>query len=472
MPESPWTSPVTSLRVLVVDDEENIRHSTQLLLKREGYVVRVASDGREALEILTRNDFDAVLCDLRMPEIDGFAVLDALRAQRVSSPVIVMSAYADVEDALRAIQLGATDYIAKPFRRDELLFTLRKTEERRRLVQENEALRIAARGGDHFAGILARSAPMRRVFDTIRKVADYRSTVLLSGESGTGKEMVARALHTQSSRSAGPYVTVNCGAIPENLLESELFGHIRGAFTDASRDKKGLFEEADGGTLFLDEIADLPLALQVKLLRVLQEGEIRRVGDNRTRAIDVRVVAASVHELQDLVRQGRFREDLFYRLNVLPLRLPPLRERADDVPLLVEHFVHRHNQAMPRNHGPRVQGVSPQAMALLTEYHWPGNVRELENVIERAMVLADADVITVEELPEHIRLTEGDVRALLRDDDLSVKKATRALETILIQRALKHTGGNRTAAARVLEISHRALLYKIKEYFPNGLPDV
>jgi two-component system response regulator AtoC len=307
---------------------------------------------------------------------------------------------------------------------------------------------------------------MRRVFEIIQKVADYKSTVLIAGESGTGKEMVAKALHTESTRRDKPFITVNCGAIPENLLESELFGHVKGAFTDASRDKKGLFEDADTGTLFLDEIGDLPLALQVKLLRVLQQSEIRRVGDNRTRPIDVRVVAASLHELADLVRLGRFREDLFYRLNVLPINLPPLRERREDIPLLVEHFVARYNAIM----GNRIHGVSPQAMAMLTDYHWPGNVRELENVIERAMVLSETDVITVDSLPENLQQRPESLDALFQSDDLSIKKATRAIEQLLIRKALQETGGNRTAAARILELSHRALLYKIKEYFPDGVP--
>ncbi|MCB9530762.1 MAG: sigma-54-dependent Fis family transcriptional regulator [Myxococcales bacterium] len=450
--------------VLVVDDEESIRHFLSLLLKKEGYVVHTAADGAQALDALASRDFDAVLCDLRMPNLDGVGLLEALRQRRVTATVIVMSAYADHDDALEAIKAGAFDYIAKPFKKDEVLFALKKAEERQRLRSENESLRAAARGADSFARIVARSEPMRRVFDTVRKVADYKSTVLLSGESGTGKEMVARALHTESGRASKPFITVNCGAIPEPLLESELFGHVRGAFTDANRDKNGLFLEADGGTLFLDEIGDMPLALQVKLLRVLQEGEVRRVGETRTRPVDVRVVAASVHELGSLVSEGRFREDLFYRLNVLPIRLPPLRERPDDIPLLVEHFVHRHNKVMHT----RVTGVSPKAMSLLTSYHWPGNVRELENVVERALVLSEHELIQVDALPDAIRQAHDEVRAILDTDELSIKKASRTLETILIRRALEHTGGNRTAAARLLEISHRALLYKIKDYFPEG----
>lgn len=452
-------------RVLVVDDEENIRHMLDLLLTKEGYQVTTANDGQEALDTLQDKEFDAVLCDLRMPRLDGMQLLAELREQRVEATVIVMSAYADIDDALRAIQAGAYDYVAKPFKKDEVLFTLRKAEERQRLRSENATLRVAARGADAFGGIIARSEAMRRVFDTVRKVADYKSTVLLSGESGTGKEMVARALHTESVRAGRSFVAVNCGAIPENLLESELFGHVKGAFTDANRDKKGLFLEANGGTLFLDEIGDMPTALQVKLLRVLQEGEVRRVGENQPRSVDVRVVAASIHDLESLVREGSFREDLFYRLNVLPLHLPPLRERPEDIPLLVEHFIERHNQVMRT----QVTGVSPRAMALLTAYGWPGNVRELENVVERALVLSDTELFGVESLPPAIQQARGGVRAIFDSDELSIKKATRALERLLIGRALEETGGNRTAAAKVLEISHRALLYKIKDYFPDGI---
>jgi two-component system response regulator AtoC len=458
---------VTEARILVVDDEENIRHMLSLLLKKEGYAVTTATDGLTALDALSRGDFDAILCDMRMPGLDGMALLRELQQRHVSTTVIMMSAYADIDDALEAIKAGAYDYVAKPFRKEEILFTLRKAEERHRLRSELASLRRAARGGRSFHGIVSRAPSMTRIFDQIRKVADYRSTVLLSGESGTGKEMVARALHLESSRRDKPFVPVNCGAIPEPLLESELFGHVKGAFTDASRDKKGLFEEADGGTLFLDEIGDLPVQLQVKLLRVLQESEIRRVGDNRARKIDVRIVAASHRNLDDLVREGRFREDLFYRLNVLPVRLPSLRDRREDIPLLVDHFVSRYAQAMNID----ARGVSPQAMALLTEYDWPGNVRELENVIERGLVLTESPILGVEVLPDHIARRASQVRAIIDSDEISIKRASETLEKFLIQKALGITGGNRTAASKILEISHRALLYKIKDYFPNGVPN-
>ncbi len=456
----------TKTRILVVDDEENIRHMLSIMLRKEGYLVQLAEDGAQALELLLNEPVDTVLCDIRMPNLDGLQLLHELQTRRVATTVIVMSAYAAVDDALNAIKAGAYDYIAKPFRKEEVLLTLRKAEERRRLRDAHEILRREARGGHSFASIIARSPSMKRVFETIQKVADHKSTVLISGESGTGKEMVARALHSESSRADGPYITVNCGAIPENLLESELFGHIKGAFTDAGRDKTGLFEEAHGGTLFLDEIGDLPLSLQVKLLRVLQSSEIRRVGDNKTRVIDVRVVAASLKALGDLVKEGRFREDLYYRLNVLPINLPPLRDRREDVPLLVEHFIARYNRIM----GDRVRGVSPQALDQLCRYDWPGNVRELENVIERAMVLTESDILGPESLPEQFGNAQRTSDRNFEFEDLSIKKATRAIERSLIQAALAETGGNRTAASKLLEISHRALLYKLKDYFPDGVP--
>ena len=311
-----------------------------------------------------------------------------------------------------------------------------------------------------FEEMLGQSEEMRRVFRTIDKAAAYATTVLVTGESGTGKELVARALHQRSPRKDGPFVAVNCGAIPEALLESELFGHKRGAFTDASSDKAGLFEEADGGTLFLDEIGELPQKLQVKLLRVLQEGTIRRVGETKDRKVDVRVVTATARELETEVEEQRFREDLFYRLNVLPITVPPLRERKSDIPVLVEHFLAKHNARLHTS----VKAVSPTAMKVLLTYPWPGNVRELENLMERAMVLAETDTIDEPDLPERLRAPTDPVMMALGSGELSIKKTARFIEETLIRRALDKTGGNRTAAAKILEISHRALLYKLKDY--------
>jgi two-component system response regulator AtoC len=449
-----------SLRILVVDDEESIRHMLSLVLKKEGYTVRTVDNGEEGLKELLAGEWDIVFCDVRMPKMGGLELLDELGERDLSTTVIVMSAFGNRELAIEAIKRGAYDYIDKPFKKDEVILTILKAEERLQLQRENEALKKATIPEGSFDGIIGQSEPMQEVFQTVGKVADYKSTVLISGESGTGKELVARAIHDLSSRRDERWVPINCGAIPENLLESELFGHVKGAFTDASVDKKGLFEEAHGGTLFLDEIGELPMQLQVKLLRVLQEGEIRRVGENTSREVDVRVIAASLRDLQEEVNDGRFREDLFYRLNVIQLRMPPLRERPEDIPLLIEHFVAVQNARL----GTEIEGVTPDALKLMMEYAWPGNVRELQNCIERGVVLASGDRIDVDLLPERIKESTDELKQLFNSDELSIKKMSVAMERILIRRALEKTSGNRTNAAKLLELSHRALLYKIKDY--------
>jgi two-component system, NtrC family, response regulator AtoC len=401
-----------------------------------------------------------VLTDVRMPKMGGLDLLSTLRAKNNPATVIVMSAYGNVDQAIEAMKAGAYDYLQKPFKPDEVVLALRKAEERELLRRENQALRREIQKEHRFEEILAKSASMQGIFRTIAKIADYKTTVLISGESGVGKELVARAVHSQSGRSGGRFVAVNCGAIPENLLESELFGHRRGAFTDAIVDRKGLFEEADNGTLFLDEIGELQLGLQVKLLRVLQEETIRRLGDTKDLHINVRIVAATHRDLQAEIKSGRFREDLFYRLNVLPIHVPPLRERREDIALLVDHFMTRNNARL----GTQVRGLDNEARRLLFEYTWPGNVRELENTIERAMVLAEGDQIVASDLPERVRESQDPVQMQLQSGELSVKKTTRVIEEVLIRRALQKTKGNRTRAAELLEISHRALLYKIKDY--------
>jgi two-component system response regulator AtoC len=372
----------------------------------------------------------------------------------------MMSAYGSVEQALEAVRSGAYDYVAKPFKHDEVLFALAKAEEHETLLRENRALKDAARGSESFPELLGQSNAIQQVFRLISKVADYRTTVLIQGESGTGKELVARALHKRSSRRDKAFVAINCGAIPDALMESELFGHKRGAFTDAHADKPGIFQEASGGTLFLDEVGELTLPLQVKLLRVLQEGVVRPLGGGKDVTVDVRVIAASVRDLSKEVSEGRFREDLFYRLNVLQIVVPPLRERLEDVSLLIDHFIARNNARL----GTRIRGIDPRAKKLLLGHSWPGNVRELENLIERAVVLCEGDVLMPEDIPDRIHAPEDAVAQVLASGEVSIKRATRVIEEALIKRALDKTRGNRTAAARLLEISHRALLYKIKEY--------
>lgn len=454
--------------LLIVDDEESMRHVLLLLLQEQGFSVRAVASGEEALQELEARPYDVVLTDVRMPRMSGIELVRRGRAIAPETLFLVMSAYGSEQLAIEALQAGAFDYVSKPFKPDEIVIKLRMAEERERYRRQIERLKAELNDEKGLDAIIGDSAAMQQLARQIRKIAPVKTTVLVTGESGTGKELVARALHELSPRSAQPFVGVNCGAIPEALMESELFGHVKGAFTDAGKNRKGLFAEADGGTLFLDEIAELSPPMQVKLLRVLQEEEIRPVGESRSQKIDVRVVAATMKDLRKAVAEGAFREDLYYRLNVVNLELPPLRARTDDIPPLVAHFVRKYNARLRRD--PPVRSVSADALALLRAYPWPGNVRELENAIERAMVLADGEVLGADAFD---RLAPGDARAvmsasgkaiLLDESELSIKQATRRIEEELIRRALEHTGGNRTRAAQLLEISHRALLYKLKEF--------
>lgn len=458
------------LSVLVVDDDETLRSAIRLNLEAAGYAVRSVADGNEALSVINTENFDIIICDLRMPEIDGLTFIKRCADVDPDVAVILMSGYGSNDLAIEALRAGAYDYISKPFSNDELILTLKKIEERERLKNENQALRSAITQKYKFSNIVAKSKAMKEIFETVQRLANFNTTVLITGESGTGKELIARALHHNSPRKGKPFIAINCGAIPENLMETELFGHKKGAFTDATRDKKGLFEEADGGTIFLDEIGEMSPHLQVKLLRALQEQKIRRVGDEGVIDIDVRVIAATLRNLEEDVQSGRFREDLYYRLNVVSLHIPPLRERIDDVAVLVSHFMKKTSKRI----GISIEKIEPDAMKALMHYHWRGNVRELENVMERAMVLAEGDTIDLSSLPRQILEAETPLEDELTfrnfdEDDLSIKKHTRSLEVQLIKRALEKTKGNRTHAAKALEISHRALLYKLKEY---GLSNV
>ncbi len=449
--------------ILIIDDEENMRHMLASMLKREGYAVETAADGQEGLDKIRAALFDFVLCDIKMPRMDGMAFLKAAQPDAQGATIIMMSAYGTIDLAVEAMKLGAYDFISKPFKSDEVRLAIKKAEERDRLKRENRLLREQVRRFEarhRFGNLVARSAVMQKVFELATKVAQYNTTILITGESGTGKELVAQAIHQAGPRQANPMVPVNCGSIPETLLESELFGYVKGAFTGADHHKKGLFEEADGGTIFLDEIGDMPVSLQVKLLRVLQEGEIRPVGHTGSRAVDVRVIAATACNLVQMVAQGTFREDLYYRLNVICIDLPPLRERGEDIPLLCQHFIARFNAALDRN----VKGISPEAMALLLGHRWPGNVRELENVIERAVVLSGDEWLT----PDNFQLAGAPDASLSPGEQIldgySIKSAQKLMEREMIVKALKATQGNRTQAARLLEISHPSLLSKMKAY--------
>ena len=450
--------------VLIVDDEESMRHLLSVILRDHGYEARAVSNGEDALKELAARDYDLVLSDVRMPRMDGLKLLREVQRIRPDLTFIVMSAYGTHDTAIEAMKAGAYDYVSKPFKPDEVVLVLKKAEERERLARENRRLRTELAEGYRIENLIGSSEAMQEVLRQVRKVAPLKTTVLLGGESGTGKELVARAIHELSPRASFPFVAVNCGAIPGELMESELFGHVRGAFTDASRNKKGLFAEADGGTLFLDEIGEMPGGLQVKLLRVLQDEEIRRVGDNRSEKVDVRVVAASARDLGRAVREGQFREDLFYRLNVVGIRLPALRERPEDIPLLARHFLSKYARLRPEA---PVRGISEGALEALRGYRWRGNVRELEHAIERALVLCEGAEIREEDLPDEVRAPPAAPPGL-PEEISSIKRATRLVEEQLIRRALERTGGNRTRAAEILEISYRALLYKIKEYGISG----
>lgn len=446
--------------ILIIDDEENMRHMLSIMLRKQGYIADTAQNGREGLHKIETHAYNFILCDIMMPDMDGRELLRQAISRGVAAPIIMMTAYGTVDTAVACMQDGAYDFISKPFKRDEIVIVLKKAEERERLKEENRRLRAEVATGGPFFGIVGRNHAMVALYDQITRVADLKTTVLVTGESGTGKELVARAIHDSGNRACKPFVAVNCGAIPENLLESELFGHVKGAFTGALSDKAGLFEQADNGTLLLDEVGEMPLSLQVKLLRVLQEGEIRRVGGSRPMKVDVRVISATARDLQAEVAAGRFREDLFFRLNVFSLRLPPLRERIDDIPLLVNMFVGKCSKRIGRE---TVTKVSSDALRLLMSHNWPGNVRELENCIERALVLCDGELLT----ERYLDIQAGESLPPATEDcqgNLSIKKAERAMEIEFITRALERTGGNRTQAAKVLEISHRALLYKLKEY--------
>lgn len=450
----------TLSQILIIDDEDNLRHMLSAMLSRQGYRVDTAENGAEGLRLLGEKVYDFILCDIRMPEMDGKEFLICALEARVPSSIIMMSAYGSVDTAIECMKMGAYDFISKPFKKDEIVMVLKKAEERERLKSENKRLRGVIAGSEGFCGIISRNAAMQEIFAQIRKVTDLKTTVLILGESGTGKELVARAIHSSGVRASKPFVAINCGAIPEHLLESELFGHVRGAFTDAAGDKAGLFEQADGGTLFLDEIGEMPLALQVKLLRVLQEEEIRRVGATVSRKVNVRVVSATSRDLEGDVKVGRFREDLFFRLNVFCIHLPPLRERVEDIPQLVELFAARY--AVGGDSTP--VRCAPDAMRLLMGYGWPGNIRELENAVERGMILCEGALITASCLPPSLHVAGNVSAPALSDENLSIKKAEDAMERDLIRKALIKTSGNRTQAAKILEISHRSLLYKLKEF--------
>ncbi len=462
-------------QVLIVDDEPNLRKILAAQLSRDGYEVMLAEDGEQGLTMLREHHIDLVVTDLKMPKVDGMTLLrDALREQP-DLPIVMITAHGTVDTAVEALKLGAFDYLTKPFDKDEVRQVVAKALKTRQLAQEEATTEPVGKAknepGARF-GIIGQSPGLTDLYAVLERVADTPTTVLITGESGTGKELVARALHEHSTRKDKPFIKVNCAAIPKELIESELFGYERGAFTGAVSSKPGRFELANGGTLFLDEVGEIPVEMQVKLLRALQESEFERVGGIKTIHVDVRLVAATNRDLKKLIAAGGFREDLFYRLNVVSIRLPALRERDTDIPLLVEHFLAKFNERLKK----QVTGVEPEARDILSAYGWPGNIRELENVMERSVLFCDAQKLRVEDLPGELRGSAGSVAPPTSDASggdmpLSaegglkehVKVAMSRLERDLVSRALKQTSGNVTHAARLLKISRKGLQLKMKE---------
>jgi len=456
-------------KILVVDDEQSLREVLSIMLKRAGYAVTSATDGEEAIELLQKEIFDLVITDLRMPKVDGMEVLKAVKSASPETVVLIITAFASADSAVEAMKQGAYDYLTKPFQVDEVQLIIRNALEKRRLTTENMLLKREMASQSSFAQLVGQSEAMQKVFEVVRKVADSKSNVLICGESGTGKELVARAIHYNSVRSTSPFVAVNCSAVPETLLESELFGHMKGSFTGAIANKAGLFEIADGGTIFLDEIGDTTPTIQVKLLRVIQEREFRRVGGSQDVKVDVRVVAATNKDLEKAVADGSFREDLYYRLDVIPIRLPPLRMRAGDIPLLVNHFLER----FAKESGKPKPVFSPDAMHVLLAHEWRGNVRELENLIERVVAFSmdgpvtDADVrgwLHRPTAPPPVQGTPLD----LTDEGVDLEGLINGIEKDLLLKALERSKWVKKKAARMLRLNTRSFRYRLEKYAIKG----
>jgi DNA-binding NtrC family response regulator len=453
--------------ILIVEDEAKMRRLLELNLGDEGYTVHAASDAEAGLNILRQEKIDLVLTDLKLPGMNGLEFLLLVKRTNATIPVVVMTAYGTVETAVEAMKAGAVDYVLKPFPLEEIQLVVRKELDVHRLREENLSLREALGQRYEFKNIVARSPKMQEILALVERVAPANSTVLLGGESGVGKDLIARAIHQHSRRASGPFVKINCTAIPENLLESELFGYEKGAFTGAVTSKPGKFELADKGTIFLDEIGDVPSVIQVKLLRVLQEREFEHLGGTRTLKVDVRLVAATNRDLRAALEQGTFREDLYYRLNVVPISIPPLREHKEDIPYLVDHFIER----FARESGKEISGIAPAALKLLMDFHWPGNVRELENIIERAVAFADGATIDVRDIRLDLspRLASSDSGAIAGAVPFPPEGLTlEQYEDEIIREALRRAGGNKSQAARRLGLSRNALRYRLSRM---GMPD-
>jgi two-component system response regulator PilR (NtrC family) len=451
-------------KILVVDDEKSMCDFLEIMLNKEGYEVTSTTSGEKALELLDNNLYSMVLTDVKMPAVDGFEVLRKTKEVSPDTVVIMITAYGSPEGAVTAIKEGAYDYITKPFRVEEVKLTIKKSLERSTLIKENIRLRQAVEDRYKFWNLIGKSPKMQRVYELVEKVSQTKANVLITGESGTGKELVAKAVHFNSARKDRSFVTLNCGAIPENLLESELFGHMKGSFTGAIANKRGLLEMAEGGTLFMDEIGELPLPLQVKLLRVIQEREFKRVGGIEDIKVDVRIISASNQDLQQKVAHGSFREDLFYRLNVIQIKIPPLRERKEDIPLLVNHFVRKYSA----DTGKEIEGISPEALELLLGYNFAGNVRELENIIERSITLETTPMIADRHIRSYLNermISKGIPPTLeIPEEGMDLNKVVEDLEKAFILKALEQTDGVKKKAAEILGMNFRAMRYKLAKY--------
>ena len=456
--------------ILVVDNEKSMREMLSIALEKEGYEVETARNGEVAVEMVEKSNYDVVITDINMPRSNGIDVLDAVNRVLPGTPVIMMTGYASPETAVETMKKGAYDYITKPFNMEDFKLVIRNASERKQLAEENTYLKSVLKDKYQFGNIIGKNEGMKKVFDYIDKVSNSNATVLVGGESGTGKELVAKALHYNSSRKNYPFISINCGAMPENLLESELFGHEKGAFTSADSTKVGLMEVANKGTFFLDEVYDAPLSIQVKLLRVLQEREMTRVGGTKPIKVDLRIIAATNRDLAEGVKEKIFREDLYYRLKVIAIELPPLRKRKEDIPLLVQHFINKHNEQHDKDH--KVQGIQPDALKCLENYEWPGNIRELENTIERAVVLETEDLIGISNLPEEIFQAPSPADNLIPsiegDNPIDLEMTLDNIEKSMLLGALSKTDGMINKAAKLLNLSFRSMRYRVKKHNINS----
>jgi two-component system, NtrC family, response regulator PilR len=459
-------------RILVVDDEESIREFLEIMLRKEGYEITCAEDGQKALDVIKKRAFDMVISDLQMPNMSGLELLKEVKNQYPDMTFMMITAFGTTETAVDAMKLGAYDYILKPFKIDEVRINIANALRSQNLEVENRTLKRELKQEYSFQNLVGNSESMHRIFDLVKRVSQTPTNVLITGESGTGKEVVAKAIHYNGPLKDKPFVTINCGAIPESLMESEMFGHKKGSFTGAIADKVGLFEVADGGSLFLDEVGDLPLSIQVKLLRAIQERVIRRVGGTDDMKIEVRIIAATNRELEEMVKQGTFRQDLYYRLNVINIKTPSLRERPDDVPLLATHFLKKYNDRLNKS----IQGISDEAMSMLKRYDYPGNVRELENIIERTVALEAGATILPESLPPFVNTPSGRKVASANEievtsDGLDLDKVMGQIEKELLIKAIHAAGGIKKKAAKLLNITFRSMRYRVEKYNLGTISD-